>query len=77
MPLIDPKNPPNEFPDIVGGRPQNPIVGSLPSVQPSERPVARVYRVCWPQFRMRRFIWPRKEMDTPILHVHNERLPAT
>jgi putative OPT family oligopeptide transporter len=38
MPTIDPKNPPNEFPDIVGAKPDNPFLASFrPYVSASVR----------------------------------------
>ena len=35
MSNIDPKNPPNEFPDIVGAKPQNPFLASFKAHVPA------------------------------------------
>ena len=38
MEKIDPRNPPNEFPDIVGAQPTNPILARFrPFIPPSAR----------------------------------------
>ena len=41
MANIDPCNPPNEFPDIVGAKPENPILASFRPFIPATRAAAR------------------------------------